>query len=80
VSPTTIIARTGFKSSLVAGKRYFTGFFGRARYYPSIILAGFSARANQLAKPVNEVAPCRSKKETHEIAGGIAAVRYPGSL
>jgi hypothetical protein len=36
-----------------------------------IILAGFSGRANRLAKPMSEMAPCCPNKETHEIDGGI---------
>jgi 4-hydroxybenzoate polyprenyltransferase len=54
VSPTTIIAKTGFKSlSSVVNCQ-------------SIILAGFCRSANQLANPVTEVAPCRSEKKARD--------------
>jgi len=54
VSPTTIIARTGFKISPDV-----RGFSANSIAFDLLgtILAGFYGHANQLAKPINEMAP-----------------------
>jgi hypothetical protein len=45
-----------------------------------VILAGFFDDANQLAKPINEVAPCRLKKKRTGICDAPRMSPGPGSV
>jgi hypothetical protein len=72
VNPTTIIARTDFKTSLTKTNDIFADFVGVPKS-PLLILAVFPNPANRLANGAGEVAPCRSAREipfcVRELAG-----------